>query len=112
MTTDEIIESCTKEYEQHLNDLRKSIEILNADKARTLGSFTEETAPPDVKDKIKRDMDGWIEDWGPHGRKAKALVQSHQKQIYKNTKQQQIANVLAPDNEQSKDKSRNSGKGR
>lgn len=115
MTTEEIIEGCTKEYEQHLNDLRKSIEILNADKARSLGSFTEDTAPPDVKDKIKRDMDAWVEKWGRNGSKVKALVQDHQRQIYlgakeqeKTLKKQEIANDL----DQTKEKSRNTGKGR
>jgi len=112
MTTDEIIEGCTKEYEQHLHNLRKSIEILNADKARSLGSFTEDTAPPDVKDKLKRDMDGWVERWGPNGSKARALVQNHQKQMYKNAKQQEIAKDLTADGDQTKDKSRNSGRGR
>lgn len=112
MNWEELLDTCTKEYEEHLSKLKDSMQVLKSDKAISLGSYTEENAPDHIKDKVNRDWSNWYEKWGPYGSKARALVEKHQNQIYKNVRQQQITNDLTSDIDKSNKKSKEKDGGR
>jgi len=112
MNWDEIVENCTKEYIGHLNGLKQSLDQLNADKAITLGSHTEATAPENVKDKIDRDNKAWREKWGIYGSQVKGLVEKHQKQVYDHIRKKEKVNDLSETIGHAKEKEKQNGKGR
>lgn len=109
MKWEEFIEASTKEYADHLNGVKQSLDLLNKDKAMSLGSYTEETAPDNIKDKIERDKKSWQKEWGVFGSRAQALVQKHQKEVYPGIRKQEIVNDLSA---LGKAKEKQNGKGR
>jgi len=112
MTYDEIIENCTKEYTEHLHGVKKSLETLRKDKEMALGGQPEENATEYAKDKIQRDKKSWQSEWGIYGSRVKGLVEKHQRQVYDAVNQKELANDLAAQSEQAKEKSKQNGRGR
>src|SRR5258708_3026242 len=113
MEWNEILDTCAKDYVQHLNGLKQSLDTLNADKAMALGGqYTEQNCPDNVKDKIDRDKKSWQKEWVMYGSPIQEMTQKHQKQVYTLMQKQEIVNDLAAANEQGKEKSKQNGRGR
>ena len=113
MNFDEIVDTCAKEYTLHLNGVKESLDILNADKAMALGEqYNEENAPPNIKDKLERDKKSWQKEWGIYGSRIQEMVQKHQKQVYTLMRKQEIEKDLISSTEQGKENSKQNGRGR
>lgn len=112
MNWQETIENCSKEYAEHLYELKKSLDQLNADKAFNLGQQTEEAVPDYARDKNEREQKAWQKEWGIYGTRLKDLVQKHQKQVYAELRKKDIVNDLTDATEKTKDKGKQNGRGR
>jgi hypothetical protein len=81
MTWEQLVKSQAKDYKLLLLGYKQSLDQLNADKALLLGQLTEATAPQNVKDKINRDYQAWLDIWGVDGQKIRAMHAIHQKEL-------------------------------
>lgn len=81
MTWEHLLKHQAKDYKLFLVGYKESLDVLNADKKLLLGQHPVATAPQNIRDKINRDHQAWLEIWGIEGLKIHALRSIHQHEI-------------------------------
>lgn len=71
----------SKEYKALLLEYKAAADQLAADKKMLLGTFTEGTAPGNIRDKISRDQEAFNAEWSMDGRRFISLRDAHTAEI-------------------------------
>lgn len=81
MTWEQLVKGQSKEYKGLLLAYKSAADQLAADKKMLLGTYTEATAPGNIRDKISRDQDAFNAEWSMDGRRFTALREAHTAEI-------------------------------
>jgi len=81
MTWEQLIKGQSKEYKALLFEYKAAVDQLAADKKMLLGTYTEATAPGNIRDKISRDQEAFDSEWSMEGRRFIALREAHAMEI-------------------------------
>lgn len=107
MNWEEIVEKQTKEYQQHMNGYKQSLDQLDADKVMLLQQFKCSKVidlPDPIQEKLARDKVTWQNEWGMYGSRFKAMRIAQQKEIDKFFKAREISQDLGKAQEKKQEK--------
>lgn len=107
MNWNEIVEKQSKEYAEHLENVKKNREQLHAGKQSILSAAkcAEADLPAPLKDMLQRDADMFEQQYGMYGNKFKEMRKAHQNELNKFFEHEGIVKDLSRPNDKSKDKS-------
>lgn len=113
MNWEEIVERHAKDYKDYLNGYKQSLQKLDSEKVQLMQHMkcnNEAELPEPMRAILNSNRDAWQNEWGMYGNKFKNMRMTHQKDINKYFRHQELSQDLSEAREKKPEKDRTGGR--